>query len=124
MIYLDTNAIVRYFVRDNVVQADKVVTLLSKEKNIKIADHIVLECSFVLKSVYLLEKEKIVDGLGFLLKLPNIKSSLQIKKALELYSRLNISFYDALLIAMLPKNAKLASFDKKLINSFHLKFVW
>ncbi|MDO8515127.1 MAG: PIN domain-containing protein [bacterium] len=121
MIYLDTNTLVRYLVRDNPDQADKVVALLTTEKNIKIVDHIILECSFVLKSVYQLEKDKIVEGLSFLLKLPNIKTSLHIKNALELYSRLNISFYDALLLALLPKNANLASFDRKLLKVAKLK---
>lgn len=118
MTYLDTNAVVRYLVRDNPDQADKVAALLTTEKNIQIFDHIILESSFVLKSVYEIRKEEIVEGLSFLLKLPNIKSSSKIKNALELYSRLNVSFSDALLLALLPKNANLASFDKKLIKLF------
>lgn len=124
MITLDTSALIRFLVNDDVIKAKKVEDLLISKNDLFIPDVVVLEINFILLKKYLSSKQLICERVENILSLVNVNSSVEIKKALKLYETYNISMADCLIIAGLKSGYELASFDKKLLKIAKVKSVF
>lgn len=122
MIIIDTSALVRFFTNDDKIKASKVKNLLEKEE-ILLPDIIFIELNYVLTKLYKIEKTELVQIYQFLLSQNNIKTSEEIKEALELFKTVSLSVADCL-IAVCAKDETLASFDQKLIKTTKAKSYW
>lgn len=122
MIIIDTSALVRFFTNDDKIKANKVKNLLEKEE-IFLPDIVFTELNYVLTKLYKIEKTELVKIYQFLLSQNNIKTSQEIKEALELFKTMPLSVADCL-IAVCAKTEILASFDQKLIKTTKAKSYW
>lgn len=122
MIIIDTSALVRFFTNDDKIKANKVKNLLEKEE-ILLPDIVFIELNYVLTKLYKIEKTELVKIYQFLLSQNNIKTSEEIKEALELFKTVSLSVADCL-IAVFAKDETLASFDQKLIKMTKVKSYW
>lgn len=122
MIIIDTSALVRFFTNDDKTKANKVKNLLEKEE-ILLPDIVFIELNYVLTKLYKIEKTELVQIYQFLLSQNNIKTSEEIKEALELFKTVSLSVADCL-IAVCAKTETLASFDQKLIKTVKAKSYW
>lgn len=123
MIILDTSALIRFLVNDDITKSNKVNNLLRSGRELQVPDVVVLEIDFILRKKYLVVKEVICEKVGNILALQNVNSSREISEALKLYEVYTISLADCLLISSLKRNDLLASFDKKLIKLSKVKSV-
>lgn len=114
MIVLDTNVLVRYFVNDIPVQANKVETLLETE-SVYIPESVYAELDFVLEKIYGFEKDKVLVVLSFLTHKSNVTVPKAIPVALELFSNSSLHIVDCIAAAH-SQGRKLATFDKKLLH--------
>ena len=114
MIRVDTNYIIRYLINDNIEMANIAENILTT-KEVFIANEIIAEVVYVLKCVYNVSKDEIVDVLLQLIEFDNINVSNKniIKNALIIYKTKNIDFVDSLLCAYSSKD-EIATFDEKL----------
>lgn len=116
---IDTNVILRFLLHDNEKYYKKALTLFKKAKNkeleIEIIPEIFFEIDYVLRGVYKLKKEEIVEILLKLAKTPYffIEKRQMMIEVLESYKRLNIDFFDIYLFYLAKsKNKELFSFDQ------------
>lgn len=123
MIFLDTNALIRFFTNDDSQKALKVKRLLEKERDISIIDVVFPEIEYVLRDVYNLPRSKIVTLIKFLLSLSNMKVSSEMKIAITYYETTNLDMADSLIIASAQKG-RLASFDNQLLKMTNVKKYW
>jgi len=100
MRFLDTNLLLRYFTRDDEEKAKAVLELLKRvernEEKVLISPLVIFETVFTLQSYYKLSREEIKDLLMPILNLRGLKLDFRniFEKALEAYSKMNISFVD------------------------------
>ena len=121
MIFLDSSALVRFFLNDDPVKAEKVEKLLNSSEQLVLLECVVVEFQFVLLRIYKRPKEEVVQAIRYLLKLANIRCSYEVKLALSLFERRELSFPDALILVYSEGN-KVASFDKALIKVAGTRF--
>lgn len=121
MIILDTSALIRFLVNDDITKSNKVNNLLKSGRELQVPDVVVLEINFILRKKYLVAKDVVCGKVGNVLVLPNVNSSREISGALKLYEVHKISLADCLIIACLKENDLLASFDKKLLKLSKVK---
>lgn len=119
--FLDTNILIRVIAEEDKKTFLDCLNLLNliKQGKIKasISTIVFAEVAWVLKSPYKFTKSKIIKYLKSILALKNLKltDSLDLKKAVNLYSKYNIKFTDCLVAAnndLLNKKAILISYDK------------
>ena len=119
---LDTNFIVRYFLKDNEKQFIKAeemfLEVMSGRKIAILHESVFIEVIYVLKSFYEVPKEKIIDILEGLLLYKGISCDKELFiKSLEIYKNNNIHIVDAIIKANSYINSlEILSFDKKLHN--------
>lgn len=119
-IFLDTNFLLRYYLKDNQQQFESCKELLIQieEGRFKVyASSIVfLEINYVLKSVYKLPFSDITEVLDSILTIRgiNIIDKTNTKIALQFYKKYKVKFTDCLIASQLPKNTILVSFDEEL----------
>lgn len=115
MILLDTNALVHYFLDDIPDQTSKVENLLNSQKLIFIPELVFAEAEYVFRKQYKLSKEEYLKIVRWLLALPNIEVTVQLRRAVELYSNAVLSFNDCLIVEQ-GRGMKVASFDAQMLN--------
>lgn len=119
-IFLDTNLLLRYYLKDNPEQFESVANLLLQieEGQFKVytSSIIFLEVSYVLKSVYKLSLPEIIDILDsiFTIRGITVLEKTNTKLALQFYKKYKIKFTDCLIASQMPKNTILVSFDEEL----------
>ena len=104
MEFLDTRVLVRYLTDDPPKMAERAEALIENAASLSITETVLLETAHVLRSVYGLQREEIVDLLIEFLQKPNIAlhniSQTIAVAALELCRPSNrVSFADALIWA-------------------------
>lgn len=118
-LFLDTNVILRFTLKDNVQLAQKAreVFIQAKEKKIKLVliPEVMAEAVFVLEKVYHYSRVKISTGLNWLVKSQylEVRNKQEILQALNDLILTKIDFVDIFLFH-LAKNegAQVISFDK------------
>jgi len=115
MIILDTSALVRFFTQDIKSKAKQVKLLIETEERILIPEVVFPELEYVLGGQYGQSKAVLIKGFNFLINKRNIKTTLYVKKAIEIYEKTNLDIADCLILVRSIKG-KLASFDKKMLK--------
>ncbi len=114
MIILDTNMILRYLLNDNKEMADEVEKVIT-QGNAGVTIEVIAEVVYVLKGVYLIQRDSIrISLLNFLLEIQADEKDV-LKVALETYGKQNLDFVDCILYAYnRVKGYEIKTFDKKL----------
>lgn len=117
--FLDTNVILRFFLKDNQQRYKKAEELFKKAEAGKISlvviPQIIFEINYVLLGVYKLKKVEVVDLLKSLLawNCVEIREKESLEEAIWLYQNKNVDLIDCFLFALARSNkAKVFSFDK------------
>ena len=118
-VLVDTNAWLRYLLRDNDIQYKEMSLLMKKMKKgeveLILTNEVVLEICYVLKSFYKIDKEKISKELSNLVLVKGIVADSIWKVILPIYSQKNLSLLDILMKCLASSNGwELFTFDKKL----------
>lgn len=114
MLAVDTNVVVRYLIRDDVLQAERARQLLTQNP-VWLAKTVILEIEWVLRSIYGLEPARILDLLESVLGLPRVSAedAFHVAQALQ-WARKGLELADALHLASRDGAPGFASFDRKL----------
>ena len=121
MVLLDTNAILRYLLKDIPEQYAKVLNAV--EAGSKTTVEILNETEHVLSHVYKLSREEISWYLHCLLLDVSIDNLQAVRYALAVYNQTSLDFVDCILNAYHRKfNCEILSFDKKLNKSLDSVF--
>lgn len=123
MVYLDTNALVRYFTKDDLIKAERVKKLLEDEKQIRIPEAVFPEIEYVLLNVYAATRNNIAEAFQFLASCANIQLPRHILAAIVLYAQTTFDMADCLVVVQSFKG-KLASFDKRLTAVSGVRVYW
>lgn len=128
---VDTNFILRYLLADNkdlFEETKKIFNKAAKKKiKIEIVPEVIFELNYVLKGVYKVKKEKVVEILLNLVKTPYllIETRFLLVEVLKTYQKINIDLFDIYLYFFgKDKNKEILSFDndfKKLSKLTKLK---
>ncbi len=122
---LDTNIVLRFLVKDDLEQYNKVIKLFSNAEigSLEIPDSVVCETVFVLSSVYELSKGQITEFVEDLILFNKFKVNQTILiNTLSFYNNYNIAFLDAYLCAKAKvKDQELISFDKRILKIKEVK---
>ena len=116
MVILDTNAILRYILRDNLEMVAEVRSQLLNE-NCFIPVEVVAEIVYVLSKVYSIERDVIAKTLTNIANVSNITVAQKnvVLHALQVYASTTLDFVDCLLIGYAKKEGHtIFTFDKKL----------
>lgn len=116
-LFLDTNVLLRFFLKDVPDQFEycrELIAAIEEGRFLPYTSAIVfLEISYVLKSVYKLPFEEVLKILDAILTIRNltVMDKTDVKKALKLYKKYKIKFTDCLIAFQIPKQTTLVSFD-------------
>lgn len=119
MVFIDTNIIIRYLMRDdeNLYKISK--NIIESTDNLFVPNEIIAEVVYVLTKIYYVNREKTASTVLDLINQNYFKLNSKeiIIKALEVFSSKNLDFVDCILCATskLTENT-VESFDKKLKN--------
>ena len=116
MVIFDTNAILRYVLRDNLEMAAEVKNQLSFESCF-IPVEVVAEIVYVLSKVYNVERDVIAKTIANITHINNIKVAQKevVLHALRVYANTTLDFVDCLLIGYAKEERyTVFTFDKKL----------
>jgi len=118
---LDTNCLVRWLVRDHPEHAERIDTVLKKQR-VQVADMAIAELVWVLKSYYELSEKLIAESVDKVITHESINCNRALfKKVLEDYGTSpKVSFVDLCLThyAQLSGAHKILTFDKTLAKRF------
>ena len=118
--FLDTNTLVRYLTRDDAAMAGRAAALIDSDRRLRLSVLILAEAGFVLRRVYGIAREAVIDGLIHLLNRSNIETheidtdlAIQALRLCRPSGRVN--FTDALLwaVARASAPARVWSFDER-----------
>jgi predicted nucleic acid-binding protein len=110
---LDANAILRYLLRDNPQQADKVIELMKKE-DILILPEVIAEVVYVLTDVYDYTRLRVSKEILTFFKAINCDLRL-LTNAILLFGRENLDFVDCILYQYAQQwRYEVFTFDEKL----------
>ena len=116
MVLFDANMILRYLLNDNKEMADRAEQYLNTE-SVSVTIEVIAEVVYVLKGVYSMEREKIVDTVKEFLGLVSCQESEVVKSAFDIYGKRNLDFIDCVLYGYhVVKGIEIATFDKKLLR--------
>lgn len=117
--FVDTNIILRYLLKDNLLQAQKAKAYFDKAKARKIQliliPEIILEVEYVLRHVYQYPKINLVEDLEVIVDNQHldVKHRSVLQSTIKLYKNIPIDLVDAVLFSTAEENnAKVLSFDK------------
>jgi len=117
--FIDTNVILRFLLRDNEEYYKKASAHLEDAKKgkieINLIPEVLFEIDYVLRGVYSLSKQEVVEIYLKLIKSPYLKVSNRsiIINALEKYQTMNIDLFDIYLYYFsVDKKASVLSFDR------------
>lgn len=118
MIAVDTNILIRYLTNDDPQQARLAAELLNGADAVWLPKTVLLETEWVLRAVYHLPPDKILQGLRQVLGLPNTvpEQAMEVAVALEFY-RQGMDFADALHLASSQATERFYSFDRNFVTS-------
>ena len=123
MVVLDTSALVRFFTQDIKSKAKQVKLLIETEKIILIPEVVFPELEYVLSGQYGQQKIILLEGFNFLINKKNIKTTLYVKKAIEIYEKTNLDIADCLILVRSIKG-RLASFDREMLKIKGVNKYW
>ncbi|MDO8515248.1 MAG: PIN domain-containing protein [bacterium] len=117
-LFLDSNIWLRFFLKDNdqFESTQKLISAIEEGKFKPYASAIVLlEVTYVLKSVYKLPAEKIIKILDSICDLRNITiiEKTNSKIALKFMENFNIKYSDCLIASQIKKDIILVTFDRE-----------
>ena len=118
MVIFDTNAILRYILRDNLVMVTEVKKQLLNE-DCFIPVEVVAEIVYVLSKVYSVERDVIAKTVTNIANVSNITVAKEnvVLHALQIYASTTLDFVDCLLIGYAKKDGyTIFTFDKKLMK--------
>ena len=117
MLAVDTNVVVRLLVNDDPRQAAQARRLFETDA-IWIGVTVLLECAWVLESVYRLESAEVAEALRGLLGLPNVQveDAATVARALDA-TRMGVELADALHLVRAPQDAVFVTFDRALAKA-------
>ena len=116
MVMLDANMILRYLLNDNQEMADKAEQYLDAG-NVMVTIEVIAEVVYVLKGVYSMGRDEIVDTIKDFLEMVDCSEMDVLKIALDTYKDRNLDFVDCVLYGYHSfKGTEIATFDKKLLN--------
>lgn len=123
---LDTNALIRFFTKDDSKKAISVKNLIENEEYILIPDVVFPELEYVLLGVtYNSSRLGILTTFKFLISQKNIHVSETVKKAVEVYEKSKLDMADSIIAASAICNkGALATFDEELKSTKGLKCYW
>ena len=108
--------ILRYLLNDNEEMAD-IAERYIDDGNVTVTVEVIAEVVYVLKGVYSMDRDEIVDIVKKFLDLVNCKERDVLNYALDTYGERNIDFVDCILCGYhYIKNIEIATFDKKLLK--------
>lgn len=116
---LDTNILLRWLIRDNLLQTEKVDKLLSSGEVFDVSDMTIAEMVFVLSKFYTLSTVAICECIEKIISHKNIKANkiLFDKVLIDYLKSPKTSFLDVCLAHYAGlRDAKLLTFDKTLAN--------
>jgi predicted nucleic-acid-binding protein len=118
---VDTNAILRFLLKDNALQCNKVHKLFDKSKDSRVKllvpEIVVFEVVFTLQKYYDVPKIKLIEQIRFIVSASylEVESRDLFLEALKLYEESNLSLVDCFLVAKAKgQGVDLFTFDKKL----------
>lgn len=118
---IDANVILRYFLNDNedmAIEAEYVI----KNGAVTLPE-VLAEVVYVLRNVYKVEKQNIVDTLLDVLNEIEIEHYETILRSVNIFAETNLDFVDCILIAYNEvEKIEVFSFDKKLTRRLIKKF--
>ena len=108
---LDTNIVVRLFVDDGSKEVPIARAVFAREM-VEIPTTVILECAWVLESVYKIKRLQICDALAALLSMENVflQDEEVVEKAIEAH-RLGVDLADALHLLAVEKADEMLTFD-------------
>ncbi len=126
MIVLDTSSLIRFFTDDEPNKTSEVKSLLENGATILIPDVVFPELHFVLLgSIYRVPRYKVLEAFKFLVSQKNILVSPEVRRAIEVYEGSKLDMADCIIAAKsIPLDSRLASFDKKLLETKGIKGYW
>lgn len=121
--YIDTNAILRYLLKDNIEQFNKANVIFEKAREgdlyIVVLESVLVECIYVLMKFYKVPKYEIVSKLETLLNYKGVKNSdkTELLKALQIFKEKNIAIVDCIVYAKAKQSqSNNLTFDEKLLK--------
>lgn len=121
--YIDTNVILRFLLKDNERHYNEAADYFEKAKDGKIEitliPEVLFEIDYVLRGVYFLSKNEVVDILLKLVKTPYLKIENRniIISVIEQYQLLSVDLFDVYLYFFAKsRDASVLSFDKDFLK--------
>ena len=120
-VFFDTNFLLRYYLNDIPVQAEKARTMVKAAINgdLELVTDLIVICEmvWVMDSYYALDRQSIVEKINNLFQTPGIRviNGETLPNALNGYLEKNVDFTDAVIAASAISKgiSHIASFDKK-----------
>ena len=114
MLAVDTNVVVRYLVKDDATQSARARDIVHSAP-IFVSPTVVLECDWVLRSLYGFSRRQALGALEAFCGTPNVNvgEAAAVKRALRL-AELGLDFADALHLAQAKDCEAFATFDRRL----------
>lgn len=114
-IWLDTNVVLRYLLRDNEAQAQIAKDLI--EGDAFLIPEVLMETAHVLRTFYKVDRQKISTQLLIVLDLVEMERKTVMIRAVEIFAETKLDFVDCILAACHElENINVFTFDKKLNN--------
>lgn len=114
-IWLDTNVVLRYLLRDNEAQAQIAKDLI--EGDAFLIPEVLMETAHVLRTFYKVDRQKISTQLLIVLDLVEMERKTVMIRAVEIFAETKLDFVDCILAAYHElENINVFTFDKKLNN--------
>ena len=115
MTAIDTNILVRIFVRDNEFQAAEALKFVKRQTRVFVAKTVLLELEWVLRASYQFSRLEILAVLREFLDAPNVEIEDQpaVLQALQWYEN-GMDFADSLHLASSAPQLSFATFDRAL----------
>lgn len=114
MLAVDTNVVVRYLVKDDAAQSARARDIVHSAP-IFVSPTVVLECDWVLRSLYGFPRREALGALEAFCGTPNVNvgDAAAVKRALRL-AELGLDFADALHLAQAEDCEAFVTFDRRL----------
>ena len=114
-IWLDTNVVLRYLLRDNEAQAQIAKDLI--EGGAFLLPEVLMETAHVLRTFYEVDRQKISTQLLIVLDWVEMERKAVMIRAVEIFAETKLDFLDCILAAYNElENINVFTFDKKLNN--------
>jgi predicted nucleic-acid-binding protein len=116
MLAVDTNVVVRYLVRDDEAQSARARAVVGSAP-IFVSPTVVLECEWVLRSLYGFSSREIVGALEAFCGAPNVNvgEAAAVERAFRL-AEFGLEFADALHLSLAGECEAFVTFDKRLVK--------